>query len=236
MSNVTKRGWSVQRRVRGVLSVLLLGMVSPLLAQGGKRPLVEVRTELGNMVFALYNETPIHRDHFAGLVRDGAYDGLLFHRVIPGFMVLGGDPEASSTPAGQEVSAMDLGSTLPAEIVPGIIHKRGALGAAREGEQTNPQRRSHGMQFYVVDGRSVGADELDRIAARAARYGDTLRYTAEHKAAYARDGGTPQLDGAYTVFGELVAGFEVLDAILAVKRDGSDRPLQELRMTMHLVP
>jgi peptidyl-prolyl cis-trans isomerase B (cyclophilin B) len=129
----------------------------------------------------------------------------------------------------------DPGYTLPAEIVPGLVHERGSLGAVRQGDQVNPERRSNGMQFYIVDGRAYEAADLDRFAERAARDGDTLVYTAENKAVYAREGGTPHLDGAYTVFGKVVDGQEVIDAIAAVPRDPADRPLKDIRMTMRIV-
>lgn len=235
MSNVTKRRWSVQRWALQVLFATSLLAGVQVHAQEASRTLVELRTDLGTMVFVLYNETPRHRDRFLELVSSGAYNGTLLHRVMPGFMVLGGQRKAED--AGPQDTEPERGDgTLDAEIVPGFIHKRGALGAVREGERTNPQRRSQGMEFYVVDGRSVLPDELDRIAERAARHGDTLHYTPEHRSTYERLGGTPQLDGAYTIFGELVSGFEVLDAIVAVKRDEQDRPLQEIRMTTQLVP
>lgn len=220
---------------RPILWAFALLFATPLLGQNTKRPLVEIRTELGAMVVALYNETPIHRDNFLKLVNEGAYDSLLFHRVIKGFMLQGGDPESRYAELGTPLGTGDPGYTLPAEIVPGLVHERGSLAAARQGDLVNPERRSSGMQFYIVDGRTYEAADLDRFAERAARNGDTLKYTAENKAAYAREGGTPHLDGAYTVFGKVVAGHEVIDAIAAVPCDASDRPMKDLRMTMRIL-
>lgn len=206
-----------------------------LLAQESNRPLVEIRTEKGNMVVALYNETPIHRDNFLKLVREGAYDSLLFHQVVPGFLLHGGDPGSKFAGPEQLLGVGEVDNTLPAEIVPGIVHERGSIGAARLGESVNPERRSNGMVFYVVDGRTYAEDDLERMAARAARQGDTLSYTAANKLAYAREGGTPHLDGAYTIFGKVVAGQEVLTALAAVPRNAQDRPLKDLRITMRVV-
>jgi len=218
-----------------ILWAFALLFALPVFGQDTKRPLVEIRTELGTMVVALYNETPIHRDNFLKLVKEGAYDSLLFHRVIKGFMLQGGDPESRYAKPGTPLGTGGPGYTLPAEIVPGLVHERGSLAAARQGDQVNPERRSSGMQFYIVDGRTYDAADLDRMAERAARSGDSITYTAENKAAYAREGGTPHLDGAYTVFGKVVAGQDVIDAIAAVPCDGRDRPMKDLRMTMRIV-
>jgi len=236
MPNVNKRPLSMQCLAkRPILWAFALLFALPVFGQNTKRPLVEIRTELGTMVVALYNETPIHRDNFLKLVKEGAYDSLLFHRVIKGFMLQGGDPESRYAKPGTPLGTGDPGYTLPAEIVPGLVHERGSLAAARQGDQVNPERRSSGMQFYIVDGRTYEAADLDRFAERAARNGDTLTYTAENKAAYAREGGTPHLDGAYTVFGKVVAGHEVIDAIAAAPCDAQDRPMRDLRMTMRIV-
>lgn len=236
MPNVNKRPWFVQCTAsRPLLWVLSVLFAMPSAGQVPKRPLVEIRTELGTMVVALYNETPVHRDNFLKLVQEGAYDSLLFHRVIKGFMLQGGDPESRYATPGTALGMGDPGYTLPAEIVPGLVHERGSLAAARQGDQVNPDRRSSGMQFYIVDGRTYEAADLDRFAHRAASNGDTLVYTAENKAVYAREGGTPHLDGAYTVFGKVVSGQEVIDAIAAVPRDPADRPLKDIRMTMRIV-
>lgn len=220
---------------RLLLTAFGLWSAAVLVAQAPKRSLVEIRTGLGNMVVALYNETPIHRDNFLKLVQAGAYDSLLFHHVVPGFMLHGGDPESKYASPGQALGIGDPDYTLPAEIVPGIVHEHGSLGAARQGDQVNPERLSNGMLFYIVDGRNYSADDLERMAERAARQGDTISYSPENIAAYGRDGGTPHLDGAYTIFGKVIVGQEVISAIAAVPRNAQDRPLKDLRMTMRIV-
>ncbi|MBK8500153.1 MAG: peptidylprolyl isomerase [Flavobacteriales bacterium] len=200
-----------------------------------KQPLVEIRTELGTMVVALYNETPQHRDNFLKLVREHAYDSLLFHRVISGFMVQGGDPDSKHASTGAALGQGGPGYTIPAEIVPGLIHKKGALAAARQADQVNPERRSSGSQFYIVQGKPYSATELDQIAQRSARYSTPIVYTEAQKGAYTKAGGAPHLDGAYTVFGEVVEGLPVIDALAAQACDGRDRPVKDIRMFMRVL-
>jgi len=194
------------------------------------RPLVEIRTTLGVMVVALYNETPVHRDNFLKLARAGAYDSLLFHRAIPGFMAQGGDPESKRSKAGAPLGDGGPGYTLPAEIHARLVHVRGALAAARQPDDVNPERRSNGSQFFLVQGRAHNADDLDRVAQRNARFGQAVNYSEDQRRAYATRGGAPHLDGAYTVFGEIVEGMEVLDAICAAPTDSNDRPLTDIRI------
>ena len=197
--------------------------------------MVEVRTDMGRMVVALYNETPEHRDNFLKLVQEGFYDSLLFHRVIPGFMVQGGDPESRSAAPGQMLGNGGPGYTVPAEIVPGLVHTKGALAAARQGDQVNPEKRSSGSQFYLVQGKPFQPNELDMVAQRASRYGTPVTYSEEQKETYATEGGAPHLDGSYTVFGEVVEGLDVIDRIAAVQRDGRDRPVSDVRMFMRVL-
>lgn len=144
---------------------------------------------MGRMVVALYNETPEHRDNFLKLVQEGFYDSLLFHRVIPGFMVQGGDPESRSAAPGQMLGNGGPGYTVPAEIVPGLVHTKGALAAARQGDQVNPEKRSSGSQFYLVQGKPFQPNELDMVAQRASRYGTPVTYSEEQKETYATEGG-----------------------------------------------
>lgn len=199
------------------------------------QPLVEIRTELGTMVVTLYNETPQHRDNFLKLVREHAYDSLLFHRAIPGFMVQGGDPDSKRAKGTAPLGQGGPGYTLPAEIIPSLVHKRGVLSAARQPDEVNPDRRSNGSQFYIVQGKSFSATELDQLVQRSARYGIPVTYTEVQKDAYAKTGGAPHLDGAYTVFGEVVEGMGVVDAIAAQPCDGRDRPLKDVRMFMRVL-
>jgi cyclophilin family peptidyl-prolyl cis-trans isomerase len=238
MSNVIKRGTSKQCWPAMLLALCMCASSTMLQAQapaGGKRPLVEVRTEVGTLVIALHNETPVHRDNFLKLVREGAYDGLLFHRVMQGFMVQGGDPDSREPAAGAMLGTGDPGYTLPAEIVPGLVHTRGSVAAARQGDSVNPDKRSNGMQFYIVLGRTYEKEDLDRMVQRALQYGDTVVYTEANVNDYAREGGAPQLDGAYTVFGEVVDGHEVIDALAAVACNAQDRPLKDIRMFMRIL-
>jgi cyclophilin family peptidyl-prolyl cis-trans isomerase len=187
------------------------------------------------MILALYNETPQHRDNFLKLVREQAYDSLLFHRIIPGLMAQGGDPDSKRAAAGAALGQGGPGYTIPSEIIPGLVHTKGALAAARQPDQVNPEKRSSGSPFYIVQGKEFEAAELDQVVARSARYGTTLTYSEEQKKAYARDGGAPHLDGAYTVFGQVVEGLEVLDAICAVACDARDRPIKDIRMFMRVL-
>lgn len=230
MSNVRRRPqpW---RCLAGV-GVLLLGAAWAQGQSAGSatRPLVRLKTTLGDLVIALYNETPQHRDNFLKLAREGAFDSLLFHRVIPGFMAQSGDPDSRTAAPGTALGQGGPGYTLPAEIMPALIHKRGAVAAARQPDEVNPERRSSGSQFYIVQGRTFAADDLERVAERNARFGTPVRYTEQQRRIYAQEGGTPHLDGAYTVFGEVVEGLEVLDAICAAPCDARDRPLQDIRI------
>lgn len=201
-----------------------------------KRPRVEVRTTLGTMIVELYNETPQHRDNFLKLVKEHFYDSLVFHRVIPGFMVQGGDPDSKRAAAGMPLGMGGPGYTVPAEILPGLYHTKGTLAAARQGDQVNPTKASSGSQFYIVQGRTYQPQEMDMIAKRNATMGTPVTYDDAAKARYASVGGAPHLDGAYTVFGEVVEGLDVVDKIAAVQRDGRDRPADDIRMWMKILP
>ena len=228
-------------QIRPVRWSALLALVAlPLLAfvsdkQPAKRAVVEITTEKGRIVVALYNETPLHRDNFLKLVREGAYDSLLWHRVIPRFMIQGGDPASKNAERVAMLGSGGPGYTIPAEIEPGLVHKKGALAAARQGDQVNPERRSSGSQFYIVQGTTYQPSELDPVVARAAQQGTTITYTPEQKEYYASKGGAPHLDGGYTVFGEVIEGLDVIDAIASVERDGRDRPLEDIHMYMRVI-
>lgn len=190
-------------------------------------PSVTISTDLGDIVIKLYNETPAHRDNFLKLVREGFYDGTLFHRVINQFMIQGGDPASRDAAAGQMLGSGGPDYTLPAEIIPGLLHKKGALAAARQGDQVNPERRSSGSQFYIVHGRVFTHEELDMMEERTG-----AGLTARQRSTYATVGGAPHLDGAYTVFGEVVSGLEVIDRIANVQTGAADRPVNDIRMTI----
>ena len=218
-------------------AILALGSGLSVQAQDDQeRPRVQIETSLGNMVIELYNETPIHRDNFLKLAGEGFYDGTLFHRVISGFMAQGGDPKSKDAAAGARLGNGGPGYTLESEIDPAFIHTKGALAAARQGDQTNPQRRSSGSQFYIVQGRDVSPQSLQQIV--NSKRGSMLQpysYTPDQIAAYGELGGTPHLDMQYTVFGRIVEGMDVLDAICAQRVDGSNRPAEDLSMDMKIL-
>ena len=190
-----------------------------------KETLVEIYTNYGKIVLKLYNDTPLHRDNFIKLAMDGTYDGLLFHRVIEHFMIQGGDPNSKDAKPGKMLGDGTLGYNIPAEFRPNLFHKRGALCAAREGDQVNPKKESSASQFYIVQGRVWSDFDLDRMALQMNK-----TFSAEQRKAYTTVGGTPHLDGEYTVFGEVVEGMDVVDKIAAAKRDRYDRPLEDIRI------
>jgi len=188
-------------------------------------PMVKIITEFGDITLVLYNETPLHRDNFLKLAGEGFYDGVLFHRVINAFMIQGGDPNSKTAQPGQPLGTGGPDYTIAAEIVNGLFHKKGALAAARLGDQQNPERRSSGSQFYIVQGRVWTPEELDRMEQQRGQ-----AFSPEQRQAYTTFGGTPHLDAAYTVFGEVVEGLEVVDRIAAVQTGPGDRPLQDVSM------
>ena len=186
-----------------------------------KETLVVVKTKFGDITMKLYNDTPKHRDNFIKLIKEGWYEDSPFHRVINGFMIQGG---------GNKDGRQDPGYTIPAEIKPNHFHKKGALAAARTGDNVNPERRSSGCQFYIVQGTVMPQSNLDSYEQRLG-----VKFTEEQKKAYTTVGGAPHLDGAYTVFGEVITGFDVIDKIAAVPRDSGDRPLQPVTMKIEIL-
>jgi peptidyl-prolyl cis-trans isomerase B (cyclophilin B) len=192
--------------------------------------LIKFETSMGNMLVMLYDETPIHRDNMLKLVEEGFYNDQLFHRVIKDFMIQGGDPHSVGAPKGQRLGSGGPGYTLPAEIKPGLIHKKGALAAARKGDQVNPERASNGSQFYLVQGRVLTPEEIKIFEQRG-----MASFSKEAAELYTTLGGTPHLDGAYTVFGEVVEGLEVLDLITSQPCDAYDRPLEDVIFSVSIV-
>lgn len=183
--------------------------------------LVLIKTEYGDITLKLYNDTPKHRDNFIKNIKEGWYNGSPFHRIIPQFMIQGG---------GNKDGRADIGYTIPAEILPNHIHKKGALAAARLGDQVNPEKKSSGCQFYIVQGSVLDESTLTMYEQR---YKTT--FTPEQRKAYTTLGGAPWLDGGYTVFGEVVSGYEVVDKIAAVPRDAGDKPLKPVTMTVEIL-
>ncbi|TYP95959.1 peptidyl-prolyl cis-trans isomerase B (cyclophilin B) [Sphingobacterium allocomposti] len=190
---------------------------------------VVIKTDKGECLLKLYNETPKHRDNFVKLVKDGYYDGLLFHRVIQNFMIQGGDPDSRYAAEKQALGNGGPDYRIPAEIQEGLIHKKGTIGAARD---NNPAKQSSASQFYLVQGRVFSPAALDSLEQFRL---NGKKLSAAQRQAYSTIGGTPHLDGNYTVFGELLSGVEVIDSIAAVATDERDRPLKDVRMSMTLL-
>ena len=239
---------------------------------------VKIQTMLGDIVVRLYDETPIHRDNFLKLAKDGYYDGTLFHRVIKNFMIQGGDPDSKGAPAGKMLGVGGPDYTLEAEIKDGLYHKRGALAAARQGDEVNPERRSSGSQFYIVWGdvynegqlrqfskqlrmqkvqdvfhalasdhraeimqmrrekNRAGLQELqDKLVAEAESQVGSDGLTENQMKLYSTIGGTPHLDGQYTVFGEVEEGLDVVELIQGSATGRADRPLDDIEMRMVVI-
>lgn len=186
---------------------------------------VIMETSMGEIVLKLYGETPIHRDNFLKLAQDRVYDGLLFHRVIKNFMIQAGDPKSRDAKPGQPLGDGTLGYTLPAEFRPNLFHKRGALCAARQGDNVNPKKESSASQFYIVQGNRWDEKQLDMMSERMGK-----KFSPEQRKVYTTVGGTPHLDGDYTVFGEVIKGMDVIDKISQVKCDRMDRPVEDVRI------
>lgn len=207
-----------------VASLLLLASCE----QGDGFTYAMIGTPYGEMKVKLYNTTPKHRDNFIKLSAQQFYDGLLFHRVIPNYMIQGGDPESKEAAAGQMLGQGGPGYTLAAEF--GELHFRGALAAARLSDRHNPDKRSSGSQFYIVQGQPVTTEVLERMEKQFGK-----SYTPEQKQKYLERGGAPVLDGDYTVFGEVVEGLEVIDKIAAAPTGAFDRPDQDIPMTIKIL-
>lgn len=192
--------------------------------------LVEIETDFGSMLVELSNATPQHRDNFIKLAEEGYFDNLLFHRVIPDFMIQGGDPQSRGASPTQALGSGGPGYTIPAEFVDSLIHQKGALAAARQGDQVNPEKKSSGSQFYIVQGKPLSDEEIDRIETRKG-----IRYSPDQRRIYRTQGGTPFLDREYTVFGQVIEGLEVIDKIAAVTTGQGDRPRKDIRMKVQVI-
>lgn len=240
---------------------------------------VRIKTTLGDIIVRLYDETPLHRDNFLKLVKEGYYDGTLFHRVIKDFMIQGGDPDSKGAPKGKTLGMGGPDYTIPAEFSPSLLHKRGALAAARQSDEVNPERRSSGSQFYIVWGKNYSEAQLRQLSKQiemhkaqtiydilAKKHRDERmqlrreRKTAELQAlqerlmneatnlaksegglseeqikTYSTLGGTPHLDGQYTVFGEVEDGLDVVEKIQNAATGRGDRPIEDILMTMEVL-
>ncbi|HKK40747.1 MAG TPA: peptidylprolyl isomerase, partial [Cryomorphaceae bacterium] len=205
-----------------VMATCLLSLSFVLDKNAKKEEMVVISTKYGDMVVRLYDDTPLHKENFLKLAQDGFYDGLLFHRVIQSFMIQGGDPNSRGAEKGVSLGMGGPGYTIPAELNSNHIHKKGALSAARLGDAVNPERESSGSQFYIVQGKTIDENTLMRMASQKTTKpgADAFSYSEEQKKVYSEIGGTPHLDGQYTVFGEVVEGLNIVDSIAAEKTDG----------------
>jgi len=199
-----------------------------------KERLVEIKTDYGTMIVRLYNSTPLHRDNFIKLVEQGFYDSLLFHRVIKDFMIQGGDPTSKLADSLAVLGGGSApGDRIPAEFRANLIHKKGVLAAARDG---NPEKASSNCQFYLVQGKKIDSTQLNQTyETRIKPNAPNFSYTKQQKEIYKRIGGTPFLDQNYTVFGEMISGLNVLDKIAHVPTKPGDRPIKDVRMKIKML-
>lgn len=223
------------KKINLVLTLVLTIFINQLLkAQDMQKTIpsqdhiVLIMTDFGNIKVQLYNETPNHRDNFLKLAKEGFYDSTLFHRVIKGFMIQGGDPTSKNAAPGVMLGGGggDM-QRIPAEFKPNLFHKKGVLAAARDG---NPQKASSACQFYIVQGRVFTDQELDGMEQQKGK-----KFSADQRKAYTTIGGAPFLDGDYTVYGEVIEGLDVVDKIADVDKGTADRPLKDVRMTMKVI-
>lgn len=191
---------------------------------------VELTTDSGTIVLQLSDKTPLHRDNFVKLVNEKFYDGLLFHRVINNFMIQGGDPDSKNAKPGERLGEGSPKYTIPAEFDTSLFHKRGALAAARESDDSNPTKASSSSQFYIVDGQTFTDSQMDRIEEKT-----HITIPKNHREFYKTIGGDPFLDMNYTVFGEVVSGMDVVEKIANAPKDDNNRPLQDIKMRMRII-
>lgn len=220
--------------IKCVLAAWMALTISPASAQSDSTTRREVllETNKGNIRIALYNETPLHRDNFIKFVNEGFYDGQLFHRVIYNFMIQAGDSASRNARPGQVLGDSPESYKIPAEIhYPQLFHKRGAVAAARESDSVNPERESSASQFYIVYGRRFNDAMLDNEQLKLDRQtGGNVKMTPEIREAYKAIGGTPHLDGQYTVFGEVIEGIDVVKEIDWADTDSNARPIDDIRI------
>jgi cyclophilin family peptidyl-prolyl cis-trans isomerase len=201
--------------------VLFLLLILPCFSQN-----VIIRTTQGNITIKLYDDVPLHKENFIDLITAHFYDSLLFHRVIKDFMIQTGDPDSKYAKPGQLLGRGGVNYTIPAEFRKEFIHKKGAVAAARLSDNINPEKASSGSQFYIVQGRTYTDQELDYLE----NQGIHIKFTEEQRKIYKSIGGTPHLDYSYTVFGEVVDGFPVLENISQAETDKNNRPLSDIRI------
>ena len=209
------------------LSVFILLLITFCsFAKPPKNQYVAIQTKFGKCIVRLYNETPKHRDNFIKLAKEGFFNGTLFHRVIQNFMIQGGDPDSKKAKPGQVLGDGDLKYTIDAEFRDSLFHKKGVIAAARD---NNPKKASSASQFYLVEGKRFTSGQLDTLEQTRLK---GRKIPVSEREIYESVGGVPHLDQNYTVFGEIVAGLNMVDRIAAVKKDAHDRPLQDIPMTV----
>ncbi len=214
------------------LFVLTVVLIPSSLSAQTKNTEVLLQTTVGNIRIALYDETPLTRDNFLKITKMGIYDSLLFHRTIKDFMIQSGDTNSKHAKPGQLLGTGDFDYTTEAEFrLPQIFHRRGVVAMAREGDKKNPERRSSACQFYIVWGKILNDQQIAKVQQRldSATQG-TVKLTPEMIEVYKTIGGTPHLDGQYTVFGEVVEGMDVVEKIALTATDKNDRPLEDIRI------
>lgn len=225
----------IKRLLAGGLTMVLISC-NPKLSNGLRRNDlhrdVEVLTTKGTIIIRLSDSTPLHRNNFLHLAKSGYYDSLLFHRIIRNFMVQTGDPDSKEGHSGKPMSQGGSGGpgyTIPAELRPSLFHRRGAVGAARNNDDVNPTRASSGSQFYIVQGKRFTEAGLDSVENRRLK---GRKIPPDQRKVYEETGGAPHLDQAYTIFGEVIGGMDVVDSIAAVKTTGPplDRPVSDVRI------
>lgn len=207
--------------MKKVIIVFMISMFFGSMSYSQNETMFVIHTDYGDITGMLYNDTPGHRDNFIKLINDGWFNGSTFHRVIKDFMIQGG---------GKEDGTVDVGYTIPAEFVSEHFHKKGALAAARMGDGANPQKRSSGSQFYIVQGKTYNDQELANLEVRK-----NCQWTAEQKEVYKTLGGVAFLDYDYTVFGEVIDGLDVIDKIAAVQTAYGDKPVKDVAMTIEII-
>ncbi len=218
--------------MKRLFTLLLIFAVSATAFGKVKNQYVRIKTSYGQVIIRLYNETPKHRDNFIKLTKQGVYNGTLFHRVIQNFMIQGGDPDSKNAKPGVELGNGGLKYTVDAEFRDSIFHKRGVLAAARD---DNPAKASSSTQFYIVEGKRYTDADLDKVETLPRYAGMNYKIPQSQRQVYKTVGGTPSLDRLYTVYGEVVSGFDMVDLIAAVPKDAKDRPTTDIPMTVELL-